>query len=55
MLRSSLWDYSDAYILVKVKVTITGPKDTATIKKADERNKGVIFKDCDHLIIPKVK
>ena len=40
---------------VKVKVTITGPKDTATIKKADERNKGVIFKDCDHLLIAKVK
>ena len=55
MLRSSLWDYSDAYILVKVKVTITGPKDTATIKKADERSKGVIFKDCDHLLIAKVK
>ena len=55
MLRSSLWDYSDAYILVKVKVTITGPKYTATMKKADERNKGVTFKDYDHLLIAKGK
>ena len=27
MLRSNLCDYSDAYILVKGKIIITGPED----------------------------
>ena len=44
MLKSSLCDYTDAYILVKGKITITGEGDDAAARQADERNKGVIFK-----------
>ena len=44
MLKSSLCDYNDAYILVKGKITITGEGDDAAARQADERNKGVIFK-----------
>ena len=44
MLKSSLCDYTDAYILVKGKITITGEGDDAAATQADERNKGVIFK-----------
>ena len=40
MLRCSLCDYADAYILV----TVAGDYDVA--KRLDERNKGVIFKNC---------
>ena len=46
MLRSSLCDYSDAYILVKGKITITGAGDNAAARQADERNKSVAFKNC---------
>ena len=44
MLKSSLCYYTDAYILVKGKITITGEGDDAAARQADERNKGVIFK-----------
>ena len=46
MLKSSLCDYADAYILFKGTVTITGAGDDAAARWADERNKGVIFKNC---------
>ena len=46
MLRSSLCDYSDAYILVKGTITITGAGDNAATRRTDEINKGVIFKNC---------
>ena len=46
MLRSSLCDYADAYILVKGKIAIPGARDNAAARRADERNKGVIFKNC---------
>ena len=46
MLKSSFCDYSDAYILVKEKITITGARDDAAARKADERNKGVAVKNC---------
>ena len=59
MLRSNLCDYADAYILVKGTITITGnagpepdpttPRTTAQLlaaRQADERDKGVIFKNC---------
>ena len=46
MLKSSLCDYSDAYILVKGKITIAGTGNDAAARQADERNKGVIFKNC---------
>ena len=45
MLKSSLCDYTDAYILVKGRITITGAGDDAAARQADERNKGVIFKN----------
>ena len=38
MLRSDLWDYSDAYIVVKVNITVTAPDNA-------KRNKSVAFKN----------
>ena len=46
MLKSSLCDYSDAYILVKRKITITGAGADAAARQEDERDKGVAFKNC---------
>ena len=46
MLKSSLCDYSDAYILTKGKITITGTGADAATRQADERDKGVAFKNC---------
>ena len=46
MLRSNLCDYADAYILVKGTITITGAGNDDAAKRLDERNKGVIFKNC---------
>ena len=46
MLKSSLCDYSDAYILVKGTITIEGAGADAAARQADERDKGVIFKNC---------
>ena len=44
MLRSSLCDYSDAYIFVSGTITMTGAgNDDAVVHK---RNKRVIFKNC---------
>ena len=59
MLRSSLCDYADAYILVKGTIIITGnarpepdpnaPRTAAQLlvaRQEDERDKGVIFENC---------
>ena len=46
MLKSSLCDYSDAHILVKGTITIAGAGDDAAARQADEREKGVAFKNC---------
>ena len=46
MLRSSLCDYADAYILVKETVTITGARNDGATKRADKRGRGVTFKNC---------
>ena len=46
MLRSSLCDYADAYIFVKGTITITGEGADDDAKQADERAKGVKFKNC---------
>ena len=46
MLKSSLYDCSDAYILVKGTITIAGAGDDAAARQADERDKGVVFKNC---------
>ena len=46
MLRSNLCDYPDSYILVKGTITITGAGANADARNADERDKGVTFKNC---------
>ena len=46
MLRSSLCDSADAYILVKGTITITGAGNDDATKEVDERGKGVTFKNC---------
>ena len=46
MLKSSLCDYSDAYIPVKGTITITGAGADTAARQADERDKGVAFKNC---------
>ena len=46
MLRTSSCDYNDAYILVSGAITITGAGDNDAAKRLDERNKGVILKNC---------
>ena len=52
MLKSSLRDYIDAYILRKNKtknkgrIKITGAGDDVAARQTDERNKDVIFKNC---------
>ena len=46
MLKSSLCDYSDTYILVKGTITITGGGAAAAARQADERDKGMAFKNC---------
>ena len=46
MLKSSLCDYNDAYSLVKGRITIIGVGADAVARQADERDKGVAFKNC---------
>ena len=46
MLRSSLCDYADSYILVKGTLTITVAGNDDAAKQADERGKSVTFKNC---------
>ena len=45
MLKSSLCDYSDAYIFVSVTITINGAGADDVVKRLNERNKGVILKN----------
>ena len=46
MLKSSLCNYSDAYILLKGRITITGAGDDVARWQANERDKGVISENC---------
>ena len=46
MLKYSLCDDCNAYILVKGRTIITGLGDTVANRQADEKNKGVILKNC---------
>ena len=46
MIRSYFCDYRDAYIVVSGTITITGAGDDDNAKRTDERNKGVIFRNC---------
>ena len=41
MLKSSLCDYADAYILIEGTITIAGARDDATLRQVDKR-----FKNC---------
>ena len=50
MLKSSLCDYSDAFILVKGTITITEAGADAAAIQADERDKGVIVENCSPFI-----
>ena len=45
MLKSSLCDYSDAYILVSGTITTDEAVDYDAAKRAGRREKGVIFKN----------
>ena len=55
MLKSDLCDYVDAYISVKGTITFTGAGDNNIARKGDERNKGVIFKNCAPLLYAQVE
>ena len=46
MLKSSLCNYSDRYILVKGTIIVTRAWTGAAARRADDKNKGVIFKHC---------
>ena len=46
MLRSNLCDYADAYILKNGAITTAAAGDAAAARLADERDKGVTFKNC---------
>ena len=46
MLRTSLCDYSNAYILVSETIAITGAGNDDAVRWLDQRNKGVIFTNC---------
>ena len=46
MLKSSLCDYIDAYILVEGKITITKKRTGTVARKADKRDKDGLFKNC---------
>ena len=46
-LKLSFCDYSEACILVKGRITITGAGADAAARQPDERDKGVILKNCE--------
>ena len=46
MLKLSLCDYSDAYILLSGTITITDAGADDAAKRADQREKEIIFKNC---------
>ena len=50
MLKSSLYNYNDAYILVKGEITINVVGADAAARQADETDKGVISKNCTPFI-----
>ena len=45
MLKSNLCDYADVYILANGRITITGERANGAARRADERDKGVTFKN----------
>ena len=55
MVKFSLCDYSDAYTLVKRKITTTLARVDAEARQPNENNIGVIFKNCAAFINCKSK
>ena len=55
MLKPSLSDYRDVYILVKGKITIIGRRADAAAIQADERDKVWYLKIVLHLLVACVK
>ena len=45
MIRLNWYDYSNAYILVRKTITIKGEWENDAVKRENERNKVVIFKN----------
>ena len=45
MLKSSLFDYSDAYLLVKITIIVVGQGADASAIAADRKHQQVIFKN----------
>ena len=50
MLISILCDYSNAYILVRGTITVTGEEADDNSKRGDVKEKGVICKNCPPFI-----
>ena len=48
MLKSSLYDYSNEYIVVKGLIAITWRRADVAAQEADERNKGVMLNILHH-------
>ena len=46
MVKSSLYGYTDSYILVSQTITITGAGADEVTQKADEKSKELTFKNC---------
>ena len=46
MLKSSLCDYSDAYILARGTITVVGAGVENAARATDRNNKQVLFKNC---------
>ena len=46
MLKASLRDYTDEYILVSGTITITEERADGATKETDKRDKEIIFKSC---------
>ena len=46
MLKWSLWDYSNAYILVKGTITVVGAVTTKATRTKDSNDKQTISKNC---------
>ena len=51
MLKSSLCHYSDAYILVKVTISVAGAGATKVTRQSDRNDKREIFKKFGPLTI----
>ena len=53
--KSSLCDYSEGYMLVKGTIAMTGARNDDAARRADEGNRGVIFKNCVPFINCKIE